>query len=244
MKNGANLRRCRIGMLLAIWSVSIFLTPVELHASTLGKKSFKCPVDGVEFEYTIAMSGTSWGKRLDLRPTGPIVSPWPIPQCPECGFILYKTEFTEKELQTLKAYVLSDDYRRIDRANVPYYFLASLKRMMGGDSADIGYTLLMASWQAEDSRDETRMFTYLEAGLQEFILYLAEAAKDDETTVTVQILAGEIERRLGLFERAKERFAGLGTSVAGSNVVVNRIIRYELELIEATDVLPHMIPSK
>lgn len=51
--------------------------------STVGEVSTTCPLDGTTFTWTAAMSGTTVGQRLDLRPIGSILSPWPVAVCPK-----------------------------------------------------------------------------------------------------------------------------------------------------------------
>ena len=92
-------------------SIALLLIPcVLLMSLTLGTKKYVCPIDGTEFEALIAYSGTSYGAQLDFKRTGPIYSPWPIAQCPECGFVIYDDKAPAKEIDQLKPFILEGDF--------------------------------------------------------------------------------------------------------------------------------------
>jgi hypothetical protein len=53
-----------------------------------------CPLDGKKFTARLDMSGTTFGKQLDLKPTGATAAPWAVAVCPSDHFALYKKDFT------------------------------------------------------------------------------------------------------------------------------------------------------
>jgi predicted RNA-binding Zn-ribbon protein involved in translation (DUF1610 family) len=116
-------------------AILFLVVSLNVYGLTLETRTFTCPVCGTEFEYEIAMSGTAFGKRLDHKLVSAIRSPWPIPQCPTCGFVLYKDEFTDQELQELKTFILADEYQSIPADNTPHYFLAYIAEYLGLDTS-------------------------------------------------------------------------------------------------------------
>jgi hypothetical protein len=64
------------------------------------------------------MSGTSFGKRLDLRAIGPTASPWSLPVCPKDHFVLFKQKFSPEELADLRSFVNSEPYQTVTADNL------------------------------------------------------------------------------------------------------------------------------
>ena len=64
------------------------------------------------------MSGTSFGKRLDLRAIGPTASPWSLPVCPKDHFVLLKQKFSPEELADLRRFVNSEPYQTVAADNL------------------------------------------------------------------------------------------------------------------------------
>ena len=240
MRQGLPLRtRFRVQVLLI---VALLMVGADARGLTLDIVDFTCPVCETEFEYQIAMSGTAFGRRLDLKRIGPIMSPWPMPQCPDCGLVLFKDEFGEDELADLIPYVRSDEYQSISRENTPYYFFAHILEHFGSSPIDVGFVMLQASWQADDLQNHEQLLAYLRESLGQFAVFLEESSAEEPTYLTVQLLCGEIERRLSRFAAARERYSSL---LAGKTVIdadISRIIEYQIELIDAEDSEPHLMP--
>lgn len=133
--------------------IIFLLIPAFVFSHTGGIEQFSCPIDGEKFSYRVSYSGSSFGQRLDMKRVGPIIDPWPTPQCPKCRFVLFKETFKPAEIPTIRDFVLSDIYKKIDKNEVPCYFIAVMAEngiIKDADSFSIAIYLLQASWQVEN----------------------------------------------------------------------------------------------
>ena len=89
----------------------------QASAATEGEIDCTCPLCKTKFKAVVDFSGTSFGKRLDLKPIGAIRSPWRIPVCPKCQFVLFADKFSDDELKVLGEFVASEAYKEIGRAS-------------------------------------------------------------------------------------------------------------------------------
>jgi len=53
----------------------LLLVASGVGAHTLGNVDYVCPLDGTKFTAITDFSGTTFGKRLDLKPLGPTPAP-------------------------------------------------------------------------------------------------------------------------------------------------------------------------
>ena len=84
-----------------------------------------CPIDGKSFAYETPPKEPLRGRDLDMRPVASYRTPWPLPQCPENGFVLYKNDdFSAEELAKLRPFVASEEYRALLRAHTRDYIAA------------------------------------------------------------------------------------------------------------------------
>jgi len=67
---------------------------------------------------------------------------------------------------------------------------------------------------------------------------------NSERWIAVQFVAGELERRLERFEDAKKRFLMLAKREEVKSGILADILELQLQLIEAKDNQPQMIPQK
>ena len=88
MNSGRFSSHFSLGTRCAAFTVLMVLFSFNAYGLEIVTEKFVCPADGTDFEYDIAISGTVTEKRLDLKLVGYIISPWPVPQCPTCGFVL------------------------------------------------------------------------------------------------------------------------------------------------------------
>lgn len=195
-----------------------------------------CPLCGTKFKATLAMSGTQFGQRLDLRPVGAIASPWPVAVCTKCGFVLFKEgdkDYTSKELETLRGLVNADEYKKLPADTPSYERLARLLEGLKRPPNEIAHAYLKASWQVEGQDERNRAL--LEKSRKWLETYLEKAPKTDEARVPAEILRGELLRRVGKFDEAKRQFERLGKSKDFAKEPFPAIIAQELGLIEAKD---------
>lgn len=196
--------RSRILTSLFMLAVPVLLTePRSALAMVIFEVEHTCPIDGTKFTAPTAMSGTSFGTRLDLRKIGPIASPWLMVTCPGNGFPLFEDEFSAAEIATLKAFAATDEYKALVSGHEVYYVVARLQRLLGRSRENIAFSLLSASWQAED-KDDPRALAYLDEALPLFDVEAEQPAPSDDASqaATLRFLTIELRRRLGRFEEA------------------------------------------
>ncbi|MBI5495714.1 MAG: hypothetical protein HY904_11885 [Deltaproteobacteria bacterium] len=97
----------------AVAVLALCFGPLVATAHTKGVTTQVCPLDKKSFSAELDMSGTTFGKRLDLKPLGPTAAPWRIPVCPRCHVVLFKKEFAEQELAPLSALVATAEYQAL-----------------------------------------------------------------------------------------------------------------------------------
>ncbi len=209
-------------------------TPLLAPASIVMDVEVTCPIDGERFTSKEAMSGSQFGQNLDRRPLGAVVAPWPISRCPRTGFVIYKDDFTNRELERLRPHVRSKTYQALQKNASDYYLAAHLMRFLGAPKSVIADALLKATWEVEQ---DPRYKRYAVDALAAF----DELASDSSLEATpadrasYHQIAGELERRLGLFDKANQRFKYLieAPGVKGSRL--EQLVRQEIVLTEARD---------
>jgi uncharacterized protein (DUF2225 family) len=183
------------------------------------------------------MSQYQTGMRLDLKPLGAVVAPAPLAVCPSCHFVVFEEDLAEDEKQLLSEYVKSKEYQEMEKEHPSYYLLAKIYERLERDKALIAHVYLQSSWQVEDNPD--RCNEYLEESLNYLKAYLSADPERTEDWATKQVVAGELERRLGKFEDAKERFSELKYMAEFQGNLLEKIIDFQLTLIQAGDTKPH-----
>jgi hypothetical protein len=201
-------RAALIAVTVATCSV---LTAQSAKAITRYEITLTCPIDSQRFTATLMGSYFQSGMRLDFKPIGSLVAPYPYPVCPGNGFVMYKDAFSDNELSAIRAIVLSDEYRQLRIKNTDYFMVAYVKQRLGANHYELGNTYLRASWEAETAKsglvDQYRRFA-----LQEFDISLHGDGSHDEDWWTTTVLAAELERLLGQFSAVELRISGLPLS--------------------------------
>src|SRR5262245_40847526 len=101
-----------------------------------------CPINGKPFSSSAAPHDPSRGRELDMKPVAAYRTPWPLPRCPENGFVVYKNEsFSEAELAKLRPFVASEQYQSMTKAHTVYYLAAMLRREAGEPTYDVAWSL-------------------------------------------------------------------------------------------------------
>ncbi len=226
-----------LGVLLA--TLATLAAPAA--AMTFMTVEYVCPVGGERFSASTMGSGTAFGHFLDGRAHGAIQSPWPLVECPGNGFLLFRETFGKAELETLGAYVQSDDYQRLRGTETSYWRLAQLLRVIDAPAVEQAGALQRASWQASRAQYPR----YVAAASAAFARQCpdGETARDGQW-LYCQMLLGEWERRLSRFEPARARFNALLPQVAALVTGPDRErvarqyaaeIAQQLQLIDAGD---------
>src|SRR5262249_32836442 len=105
-------------------------------ALTLYEMELPCPIDGQKFRTSMVASYTSRGVRLDLKPLGTDVAPYPYPVCPDNGFVIYQSEFSDAELAAIRSIVAGDEIKAYRREDTHHAVWAPVKQRPGADHLD------------------------------------------------------------------------------------------------------------
>ncbi|WP_439892548.1 hypothetical protein ACS7SF_08640 [Ralstonia sp. 25C] len=224
--------RLALGLVLAL--------PIMANAMTMRDTEFVCPIGKERFHAQQAMSGTILGRELDLRPYGAIAAPTPLPKCPSNGFVMFSHHLSDANLAKLTLYVNSPEYVALKDKHTNYYLAAQLQRKLDRPADEVAYTLLQATWEAQG---EAQYKQYAAETLAALEALLAQPDINLDNVLTFQLVAGELERRLGKFDAAKARFLRLRDQGDGAGSLAKSWVDYELTLVEAKDTLPHPMPD-
>lgn len=218
------------------------------YAHTSGMVEKTCPLCREVFTCELDMSGTQVGMRLDLKPLGPIAAPWRVPVCPKCHFVIFDDEIPAEALTKCKEIVQGNAYKS-NTGRASYYLLGLLYEGLKKDPIDIGHVFLKASWQEES--DGKNLEDDLKRSLQHFEVFLKEPQKpkeasqkaddEDNSYETAQLLKGEILRRLGRFDDAKNYLSGLQKLKPFQGTFLADIVRFETSLCDKKDSKPHYV---
>jgi hypothetical protein len=168
-----------------------------------------CPIDGLPFTARRTASYYQSGMRLDFKPLGALVAPYPHPVCPGNGFVVYRQDFSEQEISAIRLLVNSDEFQQLRRHHTDYFMIAYVKERMGSPAYELAHTYLGATWEAE--RDQPHLTDqYRELALAKFDASVhGKNTRRDEPWWTASLLAAEMERLLGKFDQALDRIDAL-----------------------------------
>lgn len=190
-------------------------------ALTMGKKKMKCPLSGVPMTATVVNSYTRFGIRLDLKPTGALIAPFPMPVCPDSGFVVYRNDFSINELETFRKLVKTAEFKALRKDNTDYFMAAYQARQVGAKPQELAYLTLQASWEAD--RDRARYVRYATLALERYQTTRATAEKSSQRWWTAQLLIVNFHRRLGQFEDANQALAVLPTAKEPAKSVYRKV---------------------
>lgn len=203
-----------------------------------------CPLCGHHFTAIVDVSGTMFGRRLDLKPIGPYPAPWMIPVCPQCHLVIYSRRIPAADLARIKTLVKTPGYRALAKDSPSYYLLSRIFRHLNRDALLVAHTLLKASWQVEHQAKKWRQYTA--EAVTWFDKGMAKRSPRESRWQVAALVAGDLERRLGRLAAAKARFErlkGLKDVPKFQTGVLAKIIDYQVELIAKGDSRPHPIPK-
>ena len=220
------------GLLLAVSFVVFGATSTNVEV--------KCPICLKVFNCKMDVSGTAFGRRLDLKPLGPIRAPWRLPKCPDCHFVRFDEKLSQADLDKCKKIIKSEEYLQNSKRK-PYFLFGILAEGLDYDSWQLANIFLKASWEEEN---EAELY---QADLKRCLKHLAVFLKKDGRSVkeifdshsiakkTAILLKGELHRRLAEFDLAKMHFEKLGSP--GGHL--EDIINFQINLCVKKDSGPH-----
>lgn len=220
--------------------MALIMALPAVQAMTLFEAELTCPIGGEKFKQTLAGSGTRFGTYLDTRPMGPHPAPWPMAKCPGNGYVLFTEHLTDEQRVRLEAIIASADYRRLAASETNYALAAYLMTQLAYPSQKVAYVLVQAAWEAADEAQARR---YMQEALAHYVDALSSPYDRADAWIGDQLLAGELERRLGRFDAARSRFEALLADRRLPPATPTDIAKYQLDLISRGDTEPHLIPE-
>jgi hypothetical protein len=225
-------------ILQIIFGATLLLALPDAQALVIHSIEVTCPIDGEKFRADQAASYTVAGQFLDMKPFGATIAPPPLPKCPTSRFLIYKENFSEAEIQTLKEFVSSNQWRRLIGRNTDYYLIAKLRAHLGETPAQLKFVLLQATWEP---KSQPKYRQYAKTALEAYNEALKGEYVDRQQWLSDQLVAGELERRLRQFDKALIRFASLSTYKEAQAGVFQRIVALQLKLIHERNAEPKKI---
>lgn len=199
-----------------------------------------CPLDGKRFQYLAPNAPPNREIALDMKPIDD-TAPWPHPKCPDSGFVLYKRDFTGAELDRLREFVLGKEYRALSEQHGTRYLEAMLRKYLGESPYAIAWSLVQASWEAY--ADPVRYKQYAEEALATYDAIPLQSLSDIRHRILKRMMSGELARRLGQFESARDRFLEMRDSGELAKPFYQRTIELQLRLVRAKDSRSHRTPN-
>lgn len=199
-----------------------------------------CPIDGQQFQYLAPNAPPSRELHLDMKPMDS-TAPWPHPKCPGNGFVLYKRDFSDSEIAKLREFVLSNQYRSLSEIHPTRYLEAVLRKQLGESPYAVAWSLVQASWEAYS--DPVRYQQYAEEALAAYDAIPLQALPDIRHRILKRMISGELARRLGLFDSARDRFLEMRDIAELAKPFYQRIIEFQLKLVRAKDTRSHPTPN-
>jgi hypothetical protein len=183
-------------------TIFLFFASTASSALLYEEKSFKCSIGGGEFSKNIPISSHQVGIRTDDKPFGMLEAPWPLPVCPENGFVMYKDKFTNEEIENIKPYIFSSEYQEYRSSKeTDHFLLAKMFEYQKKSIHRIADTYLEASWEAEGGPNYKR---YLKLALGAFKLSLKQSDLHIKIKWNSQYMIVELNRLLGNFDEAEK----------------------------------------
>ena len=209
-------------------------------ATTLTTEERICPLGGQRFTVDVLMSFSTFGKRLDLKTDGTYgTDPFRLVVCPN-GFVDYKENYSQAELNKLEDLITSDNYQTLRLDNTDYFLLAKIREHMGAHKLSIGWTYLEASWEAENKGNRTQYVQYLNLAIDNF--NAAVDTGDTEVGFTYRFLLVELNRLKGDFDSAKLKLKELEANLS-IDEYGKVLVALEKELIDSQNSKPKKLPK-
>ena len=137
---------------------------------------------------------------LDFKPTGDLIAPPPLAECPASRFVLYQLEFSPEEIEVIRAFVNTDGYRAMTEAHTQYYRVARSYEFEQRDPWQVGFAYLQATWEVDD--DPSRYREYAARAIQSFEQYVVVEDPRLPQVMWSFLLIAELKRRTaGLHRR-------------------------------------------
>jgi hypothetical protein len=226
--NGPAPRPVRATLVVLSMAASLGIATGGANALTTYELTVTCPIDGKQFIATMVASFYESGMRLDSKPLGALIAPYPYPVCPGNGFVMYQNEFSKNELTAIRAIILTDDYRRLRNQHTNYYMVGYVKERLEGEDYDVGNMYLRASWEAESERPPL-VQQYQALAIEKYDAFLKRDSTRSKDWWYATVVAAELDRLLGHFDAVEIRLKDLPTAPnSGLTLAISQIRSHAL----------------
>lgn len=203
------------------------------------KGTVTCPIGGERFSYEAPPPLSSRETYLDQRPIDK-AAPWPLAKCPGNGFVIYRNDLPRGRLDRLRHFVQTDQYQQLSKIHTTRYLEAVLRKHLEDSPYAVAWALLQASWEAADN--PVRYKQYAGEALAAYDAIALESLPQIRQRILKRMISGELARRLGQFDSARDRFLEMRDAAELSKPFFQRIVELQLKLARAKDSGPHRIP--
>ncbi len=192
----------------AVGLIFLVLQVVPAHAVTTAPVEVTCPLTGKVFTTRVFRSFTVRGYRLDSRPVlagSPQILPLPV--CPDSGFPVYRN-FSAEELQEVRKIVRDAEFIKVVEIGNTHHAAAFVEERLSSNAEFLAKLYLWAFWEAEEY-GRGLLMSYGMRSLASFRAYFVDASTQDDDWWDAQIIAANLERKLGQFHEAISRLESL-----------------------------------
>ncbi len=173
-------------------AVSMHTNSAPAYAGVVQEEAIACPLGGQTFGFRVDRFSTAKGRTLDMLPYGADDLPWPLPECPDNGFVVYKQNFSATEVRRLRPLIQQHGF-----ASRPVYARAFLMARALGEPLPLQLRLLqVAAWRGGDR--------YRQQALPVLSRLLNERTQTERSRMDYLLLQAEYQRRLGRFAHAQQ----------------------------------------
>lgn len=163
--------------LLKAIALLAMLSPTATNATTFSMQEFTCPIGGETFEDYAIGSTSSWGQRPDGKAVGGM-SPWPVIECPDNGFPIFKDDFVEHELAVFAEAIVTPEYAQMRENDTPYRRIWWLQKQVDAEPYELVSLLLRASWETDGNLARKLQYQLDFANAADALLREDERAED------------------------------------------------------------------
>ncbi len=170
--------------------------------------TFVCPLGGEEFVGLTLGTYSTYGIYLDFSRVSYLRLPIPLPVCPSNGFVVFKEDFTQKELDRLAEVTSSDAYKALLGKNSSYFLFAYLAEQTALDAVEPWWLYNLASAEI-DGCDEALYRRYIPIVIDRAEKQLASTNPDEQVFWVLNIIIANAHRRIGDFAAAREQLGAV-----------------------------------
>ena len=214
------------------------LTPIlncqESNGHHLYEKEYVCPIGGEKFKSLTLGTHSTYGRYLDWEPLSYMEFPAPVPVCPSNGFVIYKNEFSDDELNRLEAAINLPEYKRDFQSRNASYFLFG--RLMELTEVPDGYSLwwifLNSTWEAQQC-GSAKYSDYASKTIGAAREALKTFEQSDYEYWMLNIIIPNLYRRSGKLQLAKAWLDDLGDHRPGDDIENRDYFNLAFSLLES-----------